>query len=155
MKTASLQKTTVQKTTDELAHEIKTATDIEDYLVRNKEHLFSDGNLSRHLNTLLHQKHLSRADVVRGSLLDRAYVYQIFSGEKSPSRDKLIALAFGLKLSDEETQKMLKLSCSRELYAREERDALILFALQHGMTIMDANDLLFKHNLPVLGCPKE
>lgn len=155
MKTASLQKTTIQKTTDELAHEIKTATDIEDYLVRNKEHLFSDGNLSRHLNMLLSQKHLSRADVVRGSLLDRAYVYQIFSGEKSPSRDKLIALAFGLRLSDEETQKMLKLSCSRELYAREERDALILFALQHGMTIMGANDLLFKHNFPVLGCPKE
>lgn len=155
MKTASLQKTTVQKTTDELAHEIKTATDIEDYLARNQEHLFSDGNLSRHLNMLLKQKHLSRADVVRGSLLDRAYVYQIFSGEKSPSRDKLIALAFGLRLSDEETQKMLKLSCSRELYAREERDALILFALQHGMTIMSANDLLFKHNFPVLGCPKE
>lgn len=155
MKTASFQKTTNQKTTDELAHEIKSATDIEDYLVNNEEYLFSDGSLSRHLNMLLKQKHLSRADVVRGSLLDRAYVYQIFSGEKSPSRDKLIALAFGLKLSDEETQKMLKLSCSRELYAREKRDALILFALQRKMTIMETNDLLFGHGHPALGCSKE
>lgn len=143
------------KTTDELIHEIKSATDIEDYLTDNKEHLFSDGILSRHLNALLSQKHLSRADVVRGSLLDRAYVYQIFSGEKTPSREKLIALAFGLTLSDEETQQMLKLSCNRELYAREERDATILFALQHGMTIMDANELLFRHGFLPLGCPKE
>lgn len=58
---------------------------------------------------------------MRGSQLDRAYVYQIFSGEKTPSRDKLIAIAFGMNLSDEETQKMLKLSGNRELYARDQR----------------------------------
>ncbi len=56
---------------------------------------------------------------------------RIFAGEKIPSRDKLIALAFGLRLSEEETIKLLKISGNRELYARDERDALILFALYH------------------------
>lgn len=88
------------KTTEELKHEIKAATDIEDYLKSNRESLLQ-GNLAQHLNRLLSQKGLSKADVVRGSLLSRAYVYQIFSGEKTPSRDKLIATAFGLGLSDE------------------------------------------------------
>jgi len=142
------------KTTDELHHEIRTATDIEDYLYKNKEHMLTR-SLSEHLNLLLSQKGMSRAEVVRNSLLDRAYVYQIFSGEKTPSRDKLIAIAFGLCLSDEEAQKMLKLSGNRELYARDERDALILFALQRKKTIMEANELLFDHSLPVLGTPKE
>ena len=142
------------KTTDELNHEIKMATDIEDYLSENKEHMLTHC-LSDHLNMLLSQKRMSRADVVRGSLLDRAYVYQIFSGEKTPSRDKLIAIAFGLCLSDEETQKMLKLSGNRELYSRDERDALILFSLQRKRTIFDANNLLFSHSLPVLGTPAE
>ena len=96
------------KTTEELKHEIKAATDIEDYLKSNRESLLQ-GNLAQHLNRLLSQKGLSKADVVRGSLLSRAYVYQIFSGEKTPSRDKLIATAFGLGLSDEETQTLLKL----------------------------------------------
>jgi len=108
-------------------------------------------SLSEHLNLLLSQKGIKKADVVRGSLLDRAYVYQIFSGEKTPSRDKLIAIAFGLKLSDDETQKMLKISGNRELYARDKRDALILFALQHKKTIWYTNELLFSHNLTVLG----
>lgn len=140
------------KTTDELNHEIKTATDIEDYLSENKEHMLTHC-LSDHLNMLLSQKKMSRADVVRGSLLDRAYVYQIFSGEKTPSRDKLVAIAFGLSLSEEESQKMLKLSGYRELYARDGRDALILFALQRKKTIFEINELLFNHDFPVLGTP--
>ncbi|MDE6214341.1 MAG: helix-turn-helix transcriptional regulator [Lachnospiraceae bacterium] len=104
---------------------------------------------------LLSEKGLTRADVIRGSLLGRAYVYRIFAGDKIPSRDKLIALAFGLQLSDPETQKMLKLSGNRELYARDGRDALILFALQRNMTIMDANGMLFEHGFAVLDTAKE
>lgn len=138
------------KTTEELNHEIKTATDIEDYLAKNKENMLSC-SLPGHLKMLLSQKGISRADVVHGSQLDRAYVYQIFSGERKPSRDKLIAIGFGLGLSDAETQQMLKLSGNRELYARDERDALILYALQHKKTILETNDLLFDHSLTVLG----
>ena len=143
-----------EKTTDELRHEIKTATDIEDYLKKNNPYLLKD-SLSEHLHMLLSGKGLTRADVIRGSLLGRAYVYRIFAGEKLPSRDKLIALAFGLQLSDEETQKMLKLSGNRELYARDERDALILFALQRGMSIMDTNGMLLDHGFAVLDTTKE
>lgn len=138
------------KTTDQLNHEIKAATDIEDFLMKNKSQMLTC-SLPEHLNHLLSQKDLSRADVVRGSLLDRAYVYQIFSGEKTPSRDKLIAIAFGLRLSDDEAQKMLKISGNRELYARDERDALILFALQRKKNILEANDLLSGHSLKTLG----
>lgn len=138
------------KTTDELRHEIKAATNIEDFLAKNKEQMLTH-SLPEHLNLLLSQKGVSRADVVRGSLLDRAYVYQIFSGEKTPSRDKLIAIAFGLRLSDEEAQRMLKLSGNRELYARDERDTLILFALQRKKTIFVTNELLINHHLTALG----
>lgn len=142
------------KSTDELIHEIKVATDIEDYLQKNKDHLLR-GSLSQHLQMLLLKKGLRKADVMRGSLLGRAYLYQIFSGEKIPARDKLIALAFGLRLSDEETQKMLKLSGNRELYARDGRDALLLYALQRGMTIMTVNELLLDHHFAVLDTAKD
>ena len=140
------------KITDELNHEIKDATNIEDYLEKNKNNMLTH-SLSEHLNLLLSQKGITRADVVRGSQLDRAYMYQIFSGEKTPTRDKLIAIAFGMELSDKETQAMLKLSGNRELYARDERDALILFSLQRKKTIIETNDLLFSHHFTTLGSP--
>lgn len=142
-----------EPSTAELAHEIKTGSNIENYLEKNRKYMLTH-SLPEHLNMLLSQKGITRADVVRDSLLDRAYVYQIFSGEKAPSRDKLIALAFGLGLSDDETQKMLKLSCNRELYARDERDAVILFALHHKKTIDETNELLFSHGLTALGIPQ-
>ncbi|MCM1192161.1 MAG: XRE family transcriptional regulator [Butyrivibrio sp.] len=138
------------KTTEELKHEIKSATDIEDYLKGNQENLITS-TLAAHLNSLLSEKNLSKADVVRDSKLYRTYVYQIFLGEKRPSRDILIAIAFGLHLSEEESQALLKISKNRELYARDERDAIILFAIQRNMPIMAVNDLLFEHDLQPLG----
>ncbi len=137
------------KSTNELSHEIGAATDIEDFLAKNKAHMVTP-SLPEHLNAMLAQKGVSRADVVRGSLLDKAYVYQIFSGDKVPSRDKLIALAFGLRLTGEETQRMLKVSGNRELYSKDERDALILFALQREKSIFEVNELLAVHNLKAL-----
>ena len=137
------------KSTDELSHEIKAARNIEDYLKKNKDHMIMT-NLPEHLNMLLSLKKLKKADVVRASLLDRTYVYKIFAGEKNPTRDKRIALAFGLHLTDLETQKMLKLSGNRELYARDARDALILFSLQQNKTIFELNKMLIDHELVIL-----
>jgi transcriptional regulator with XRE-family HTH domain len=141
------------KTTDTLNHEIKAADDVEGFLARNKGELLSK-SLPEHLAILLEQKAVTRADVVRGSLLDRAYLYQIFAGEKIPSRDKLIAVAFGLGLTLDETQAMLKLSVNRELYPRDERDALIMFTLERNGDIHAANDLLHRHGFDPLGAAR-
>lgn len=138
------------KTTEELNNEIKAATDIEDYLITNQNSLLTP-YFMEHLNDLLQQKNITKADVVRDSLLDRVYVYQIFSGKRMPSRNVLIAMAFGMHLSVAETQKMLKFSGNRELYARDKRDALILFALHRQKNIHEVNELLFDHNFTPLG----
>jgi transcriptional regulator with XRE-family HTH domain len=133
-----------------MIHEIKAATNIADFLAKNKSQMLTQP-LPEYLRELLEQKNRSRADVVRGSLLDRNYVYQIFSGEKTPSRDKLIALAFGLELSVDETQKLMKLSGNRELDARDKRDAVILFVRQQGGSILEANEQLHGQGVAVLG----
>lgn len=130
--------------------ELKKSTNIGDFLKRNKKNMI-DGSLTDHLNRLLADKDITVADVVRGSYLDRGYVYQIFSGKKTPARDKLIAIAFGMHLSDDETQKMLKISGNRELYAKDARDAIILFCLQRKMAIYEANNLLDSNGFKLLG----
>lgn len=52
------------KTTEELHHEIKASTDIEDYLKTNQNYMIAD-TLPDYLNRMLSQKGLNRADVVR------------------------------------------------------------------------------------------
>ncbi len=137
------------KTTDELIHEIKTSTDILDYLEKNSGEMQVD-SLPEYLKDWLKRKGISKADVVRRSNLNRAYVYQIFLGRKYPSRDKVIALAFGLGLDSDETQTLLKQAGYRELYPRDPRDALLLYSLSRGETILQANETLYDHNIEVL-----
>ncbi len=129
---------------------MRKARNIDEYLDENQKYMLKQ-NLREHLNALLVQKGLLVADVARGSHLERKYVYQIFDGKKRPSRDKLIAIAFGLGLDEDETQKMLKLSRNKELYVRDKRDAVILFALQRKKTLMETNELLYDHGMTVLG----
>lgn len=137
------------KSTDELLNEIKSTKNILDYMEYNQEEM--------HLNTLAEaldawtaKKDLSTADVIKKSNLNSSYVYQIFRGKKYTSRDKVIALAFGLALSADETQKLLKQAGYRELYPRDKRDALLLYAINQKMNIIDANEVLYDHEIEVL-----
>lgn len=125
------------------------ATSFGAFLEKNRDHMLTQ-TLSEHLMMLLAQKKLKRSDVVRDSGLERTYIYQIFNGEKKPSRDKLIAIAFGLHLSVEETQRMLKLGGCSELYPRVARDAVILFAINREQGIREADRLLYDNDFPTL-----
>ena len=137
------------KTTDELAHEICRSDNILDYFAENRGEMQID-SLPEYLEQWLKRKECTKADVVRRSNLNKAYVYQIFLGKKYPSRDKVIALAFGLKLDEKEVQVLLKQAGYRELYPRDPRDALLLYAIGHHKGIIDANELLYDHNIEVL-----
>lgn len=137
------------KTTDELAHEISRSDNILDYFAENREEM-QLGSLPEYLEQWLRVKSCSKADVVRRSNLNKAYVYQIFLGKKYPSRDKVIALAFGLELDTQETQTLLKQAGYRELYPRDPRDALLLYTVGHHQGIIEANELLYDHNIEVL-----
>ena len=137
------------KTTDELAHEICRSDNILDYFAENRGEMQID-SLPEYLEQWLKRKDCTKADVVRRSNLNKAYVYQIFLGKKYPSRDKVIALAFGLKLDEKEVQVLLKQAGYRELYPRDPRDALLLYAIGHHKGIIDANEILYDHNIEVL-----
>lgn len=133
-----------------LGERMRKARDIDEYLAENQEHML-DQSLKEHLTALLIEKNISIAKVAEKGQLDRVYIYQIFDGKKRPSRDKLIAIAFGFGLDEEETQKLLKVSRNKELYVRDRRDAVILFAIQRKKSLRDTNDLLDDHGMPTLG----
>ena len=121
---------------------LKNASSFGDFLKRNLENML-EPDLSKYLMELLAQKGLK-------SGVDKAFVYQIFNGSKRPSRDKLIAITFGMHLNEEETQRVLKIAGHSELYPRVPRDALILFSIQRGVDIWQTDDALDKNGFPTL-----
>ena len=137
---------------DELEEQIKCSDSFEKFWKKHKDHIV-DLPLSEYLNRLRKEKKLKRSEVVVRTGLDRGYVYEIFAGKKKPSRDKLITIAFGMKLSEEETQEMLRLSGHRELWPKDERDALLLFAIQRGMSLDEVHTELEHYGLGPLAAP--
>ena len=137
---------------DKLHAQIEETESFSEFWERHKDQIIQKP-LSEYLCTLLEEKKLKRSDVVVRTGLDRAYVYQIFAGKKNPSRDKLITIAFGMKLREEEAQRMLQLSGHRELWPKDERDALLLFAIQRRMSLEEVHTELERYGLNPLAAP--
>ena len=120
----------MQKTTDQLMNEIQNSHEIEKFLENNNGE-FTEEPLCDHLEHLLKEKKLQNSKVVARSGLNRIYGYQILSGKRVPSRDKLIALCFGMMLDIDETDDLLKYAGYNPLYARNKRDSIIIFAISN------------------------
>ena len=132
------------KDTDELKDGLRQASGLEGFLVDNQKE-FRRYTLAEYLNQLLDEKHLSKADVVRDSRLERVYGYHIFAGrKKNPSRNKVISLALAMKLAPEETQYLLYYAGAEQLYVRNPRDSILWYALDHHMSVLDTNIMLQK-----------
>ena len=129
------------KTTDELQKVLENSDDLEKYLNDN----FDDINnitFTEYIDKYLNEKGLSKSNVIEQSNIQKNYAYQIFDGSKNPSRNKVLALAFAMKLDVHETNRLLKLSNNSVLYPRVKRDSIICFAITHSNSLMDTNILL-------------
>jgi hypothetical protein len=136
-------------TTDDLLKELLSAKDIETFLSENEEKQISI-TLAEYLSALLGVKGRKKADVIRDAQLDTIYGYQIFQGKKSPARDKLLQLVFGFPLNLQEAQKLLHIAKTGSLYVKDRRDSIIIFALEHSLTLIQLNELLYKEEADTL-----
>lgn len=140
----------MNKTTGELLELLKDKKSIQAFVSDEKDNMVLDAPCDL-LQKIVESKNLSKKEVIEKSNLDKTYAYQIFSGVKShPSRDKIIMLGFGMNATTKEMQSILKSFCLAELYVRNKRDCVILYSLQKGDSLIDANITLQELNLQIL-----
>jgi len=129
------------KSTDQLKNEIINSEDIHESINENKDE-FIDENFNKLLMNLIISKNLKHKDIIKNGNLNRTYFYHLISGKRNPSRNKIIQIAFGMKLDLNETQILLKSSKMKELYSKIKRDAIIIYAISKKMTIVESDVLL-------------
>lgn len=132
----------MNKTTEELLAILKKSPNISDYFDCAETELVNC-TIGAYLNQIIEQKQLDIPTIIRRSGLDRTYCYQILSDGKHPSRDKVLALCFSMKLDFAEVQQLCKATGYPILYARIERDSVIIFSLQKHVSLTDVNELLY------------
>lgn len=140
----------MKKTTQELLDLLKKSPAPSDFLEQEATNLIPEVPLSSCLLHLLEERGLSKSDLIHASGIDKGYAYEIFSGKKRPSRDKLLTFCFALGLSFDEVQHLFQATAYPSLYARFERDSVIIFALQHHLSLIDVNELLYEMNFELL-----
>ena len=113
-----------QKTTDQLLKILQNSNNI---------------SFHKYLTQLLDEKGLTKAQVITDSNIQKNYGYQIFDGSKTPSRDKVIALALAMQLTLDEANRLLHLSNNGILYPKIKRDSIIIFGLENNQKIIDLN----------------
>lgn len=104
-----------------------------------------------YISELCAEKNTVAERVIKKADIHRTYGHQLFNGVRTPSRDKVIQLAFGFELSFEETQKLLTIAGKSILYPKIKRDAVFIFALEKGYDIDAVQATLAELNMPLLG----
>ncbi len=141
----------MKKTTGELLELMKSSHSYAEYLAGCREDIGRECmKIDRALNALLADKGLGKATVIARSGVENHYAYQIFSGLKTPTRDKVLMLGVGFGLSVEEIQQLLRITGYAQLDSKGERDNAILFGFTKRLSILDINELLFELRLELL-----
>lgn len=130
-----------ERLTEDLLARLLVSPSLEVYLDEFDE---TDRSLADYLHELLEVKGVKRADVCRASGLNATVVYDIFAGKSRPGRTNAIMLAFGLRCTLRETQRLLRLAGVSELYPKLRRDAIIIWCIDRDLTREDCDDELWR-----------
>ena len=129
--------------TEELLVELLEAPDPQAF---TKKHRITKRDLPSYLEQLLEEKGLKRIDVIHAANLNETFGYQIFTGQRNASRDKILQLVFAMKLSLLEANRLMQAAGVNELYCKNRRDAIIIFCLNKAYTLQKADEELYRFN---------
>ena len=138
-----------EKNTDTLQQELMSTNNLDRFLTEN-DASFRDVPLQEAIQRIFDEKGMSKAQLAKQSGISEVYLHHLFSGRRFPSRNRLLCLCFGLGATVDEAQSLLQQARHAPLYSRDRRDAIIIFALSHHMTLFEANDKLFTENMDTL-----
>lgn len=139
-----------RKSTKELNRELSAAPDWNRFLENNREQFQETGFLD-YLLKLFQDAGVSKVTLAKRAETSEIYLYQIFSGARMPSRDRVLCLCFGLSATLAQTQELLRIGGMAQLYPKNKRDAIIIYGLTHGQTLLQVNELLFAESKETLG----
>ena len=94
------------------------------------------------LYELMEQKQLTAKEMIRLSGIERSYFYHILSNGKLPARNMTLRLTLSLGCDLDKTNLLLRLAGHSSLYARNRRDALMIWGIEHGKDLSEVNELL-------------
>lgn len=129
---------------------IRKSSDLKNYIDSNS--LESNSyQLHDYILEICKEKDYRKNQIIRNADLNRTYGYQILSGYKTPSRDKILQICVGNSFTVEETNKALTIANLGILYAKDPRDSIMIYSLNNSLSLIDTNIIIHEHGYETLG----
>ena len=126
--------------TENLFGELLHADNLEGYLA---EHEFETPSLAEYLQDELTKRGLRQADVLKRAGIEQTFGWYVFNGQRGMGRDNVLKLCFGMGFDARHANRALQAAGANALYAKNRRDAIIIYSLEHNYTLPQANDVLY------------
>lgn len=138
------------KNTEDLLEQLKMKNmSYEDWLGDNEDS-FIQRDFAEFWHGVVEESGISKTDISNRANLGWTYLYDILKGKKIPSRDTIVRLFLAMQLGSEKCQEALKMNNWAVLYPKVKRDSILLYALNHKLTMSETEILLKEQNEPVL-----
>ena len=148
------------RTTNDLMKELKSEVSnekaLEEYLKKTSRYNGdSSETFSDFYKGILEQKGISSGDIEKRTGLEHAFCNKMINGKVSVTRNNLLALTIAAELRIDEVEKCLMLTNNGALNPKDNRDAIIIFSINRGLSLAETNRLLYSKNMELLGQMKE
>lgn len=100
-----------------------------------------------YMDEIISKKNLKRQDIFQKADLPQKYGYKLLSGEShTKDRDKLLRIFIAMGMNLKEVQRALALYGMPVLYPKKQRDAVLIIAINEGITSVDTvNEWLLEY----------
>ena len=126
--------------TGDLLAELRSTQKLESYL---DQHTMQAPTLSDFLQSELRRRGLRRAKVLKEAQIEQTFGWYVFRGMRGMSRENVLKLSFAMGFDTRHANCALQAAGASILYPRHRRDAIIIYCLEHGQSLQQANETLY------------
>ena len=136
--------------TKNLLDDLKDNKSLTEFFKENKE-VFADMSIGEYIAAEIERRNITKSKVIRSSGINKRFFFDILNGKKSPSRRYIIRIFLALQMDFNDVQWYLKATDYPQLYAKNKRDAVIIYCFAHHLSVKECNKMLNNIGLENLG----
>ena len=91
---------------------------------------------------LCEAKNMNFSQIQKECGITKSYFYDFANGTRKPKKHHVIKIGIAMGLSLEEMNELLKLANHKELYAKKQVDAIIIYGIKNKLSAMQIDELL-------------
>ena len=136
--------------TSDLWDQLIKATSIGQFIGQNEGEIGLPA-FCKYISALCKERGEVTEHIIKKANIERSFGHAIFRGDRNPSRDTVLQLAFGFEADVELAQSLLWHAGHSPLYPRVPRDAAISYCLIHRTGFIEPQHILMELGLPLIG----